>query len=358
MVPAHPLPKMPESLIKTAAILVNPKAGGAANKADALSLRLAKGLIGAGIKIHMLIMASGDADPDGWRRDLGRLMASRLDYAFVLGGDGTVLTVATLLLGHDVPLGIIPLGTANLLARDLGLPLEPEAAVDVLIAALIQDRTRDWTGDRVDHGVHAEDVAGLGAPIRRIDIGRVNGHPFLCASMLGMTTELAKTREAARGLGTWRLLPRLVRKGYWLLKRYPFRSVTLCFDDEQLSVSTRAMIITNNPVRAEPGLYPSRARLDRGVLGIYGVREGPLSALPRLALSLIAGTWTTEPRVFSRTAHRVTIDTRKSRRIKALNDGEPVRLRTPLHYDILTRALPVLVPVPGSGPGLARGHET
>ena len=174
--------------------------------------------------------------------------------------------------------------------------------------------------------------------------------------MLGMTTELAKAREAARGLGTWRLLPRLVRKGYWLLKRYPFRSVTLCFDDDQLSVSTRAMIITNNPVRAEPGLYPSRARLDRGVLGIYGVHEGPLSALPRLALSLIAGTWTSEPRVFSRTAHRVTIDTRKSRRINALNDGEPVRLRTPLHFDILTHALPVLMPV--TDPVRARGHET
>ncbi len=339
---------MPESLTKSAAILVNPKAGGAAYKADTLSVHLAEGLKGVGIKAHLLNLAPGSADPEGWRRDLGRLMAGGLDYAFVLGGDGTVLTVATGLLGHDVPLGIIPLGTANLLARDLGLPLEPEAALDGLVEGVAMGLAEGL--------IDGVEVAQVGGNVRRIDVGRVNGHPFLCASMLGMTTELAKAREAARGLGTWRLLPRLVRKGYWLLKRYPFRSVTLCFDDDQLSVSTRAMIITNNPIRAEPGLYPSRARLDRGVLGIYGVHEGPLSALPRLALSLIAGTWPREPRVFSRTAHRVTIDTRKSRRIKALNDGEPVRLRTPLHFDILTHALPVLMPV--TDPVRVRGHET
>jgi diacylglycerol kinase family enzyme len=313
---------------------------------------LAKGLSDIGIKAHILSVAPGGADPDGWRRDLGRLMAHGLDYAFVLGGDGTVLTVATVVLGHDIPLGIIPLGTANLLARDLGLPLEPEAALDGLVEGLVEGLAEGLAGGLSD-GVR---TAQVGGNVRHIDVGRVNGHPFLCASMLGMTTELAKAREAARGLGTWRLLPRLVRKGYWLLKRYPFRSVTLCFDDDQLSVSTRAMIVTNNPLRAEPGLYPSRARLDRGVLGIYGVHEGPLSALPRLALSLIAGTWPSEPRVFNRTAHRVTIDTRKSRRINALNDGEPVRLRTPLHYDILTHALPVLMPLPE--PVRARGQET
>ena len=316
MTSASPSSAIPTDRSSSAAILVNPDAGQALGNADRLSRSLAQQLASVDIRATVLVLAPGGADPDGWRRDLAQLLHDGLDRVYVLGGDGTVLTVATSLLGHEVPIGIIPLGTANLLARDLGLPLDPEQAV----AALIDPR------------------------VRHIDIGRVNGHPFLCASMLGMTTELAKTREALRGLGTWLLLPSMLRKSYWLLMRYPFRNLTLSFPDHQLSVNTRAMLVSNNPLQPEPGLYPRRAQLDGGRLGIYGVHQGPLYELPRLALSLIIGTWPSEPRVFNRTSDRVIIDTRKPRMLTALNDGEPCRLRTPLHYDILTAALPVLVP--------------
>lgn len=316
MTSASRSPPIPADRTSSAAILVNPDAGQALGKADSLSLRLKQRLASVDIRATILVLAPSGADAEGWRRELARLLHDGLDRVYVLGGDGTVLTVATSLLGHEVPMGIIPLGTANLLARDLGLPLDPEQAVETLIDPCV----------------------------RRIDIGRVNGQPFLCASMLGMTTELAKTREALRGIGAWYLLPSMLTKGYWLLMLYPFRSVTLSFPDHQLSVTTRAMVISNNPLQPEPGVYPRRAHLDGGRLGIYGVHQGPLYELPRLALSLITGTWPSEPRVFNRISDRVTIDTRKPRMLTALNDGEPCQLRTPLHYDILTAALPVLVP--------------
>jgi diacylglycerol kinase family enzyme len=302
----------------TAAIVVNPRSG-QAGEADALAHRLMAGLGERSISTRLVAFAPGGPDPDGWRRDLRRLLSEGLDRVYVLGGDGTVLAIATQLIGRGVPLGIVPLGTANLLARDLELPLVPEEVVDAL----------------------------LDPNIRVIDVGRVNGELFLCASMLGMTTGLAHARERGRGLGTWRLLPGMLRKAYWLLKRYPFRRVTLRFDDHLLSVSTRAMIVTNNPLRPRPGLYPGRHRLDQGILGIYGVQEGPLWELPRLALSLVAGTWPEEPRIFRRSARRVTIDTVRPYQTRALNDGEFVQLRTPLHYDLLSAALPVLVPASG-----------
>jgi len=309
-------PKRPSS----AAILINPDAGQALSKSPGqthgLSRGLAQRLESIGIKATILVLAPGGVDPDGWRGKFARLLQDGLDRVYVLGGDGTVLSVATSLLGHDIPLGIIPLGTANLLARDLDLPLDPEQAV----ASLIDAR------------------------IRHIDVGRVNGHPFLCASMLGITTELAKTREALRGFGTSLLLPSMLSKGYWLLMLYPFLNTTLSFPDQQVSITTRAMVISNNPLQPESGLYPRRAQLDGGRLGIYGVHQTPPYELPRLALSLINGTWQSEPRVFTRTSERVTIDTRKPRMLTALNDGEPCRLETPLHYEILTAALPVLVP--------------
>ncbi|MGB5832136.1 MAG: diacylglycerol kinase family protein [Thiohalocapsa sp.] len=311
---------MPSVSASTTAIFVNRNSGQASGQADALSRTLAADLARSRVNAEILTLSRDGPEASDWQRNLSLLLANGLDRVYVLGGDGTVLAVARVLLGQDIPIGIIPLGTANLLARDLGLPLQPEQAAD----ALLQDPTR--------------------AEIRYIDVGRVNGHPFLCASMLGMTTELAKAREAARGLGTWRMLPGMLRKGYWLLKRYPFRRVTLAFDDHQLSVRTRAMVISNNAILPKPGLFPARTSLNSGMLGIYGVEEGPLHDLPRIALSLMAGTWADEPGVFVRISNRVTVDTRKPRRTTVLNDGEPCRLRTPLHYDVLPEALPVLVP--------------
>jgi diacylglycerol kinase family enzyme len=304
----------------SAAIVVNPRSGRSTGQADGLARRLAATLRQSGTASHRTTF-DPNAVRSGWRRELEQRLAEGADHAYVLGGDGTVLAVATAVLGRDVPLGIVPLGTANLLARDLGMPLEPERAV----AALID------------------------AQSAYIDVGRVNGKPFLCASMLGMTTELARTREAARGLGTWRAVPRMIRKAYWLLKRYPFRHLSLVLDDDQLRLRTRALLIANNPLSPTFGLYPRRARIDDGVLGIYGVRDGPLHDLPRLVLALLAGSWASETRIFDRTARRVTIETGRPHRVTVLNDGEQCRLDTPLRYEILPRALPVLVPASGAG---------
>ena len=254
---------------------------------------------------------------DGPHRDalLGCLDAGTRQ-AYVLGGDGTVRGVAALLLGRDVPLGIVPLGTANLLARDLGLPPAPLPT----IAALATTQ------------------------VRRIDVARCNGVPFLCAAMFGMSTVLARAREAVRGIGVWRMLPRLLRKAYWVLKRYPFHRIQLHLDDEPLVLTTRALAVSNNPLEPRPGLPPTRASLTSARLGVYGVREGPLYDLPRLALTLLAGTWPDEPRVFNRECTRLRIDTQRSTRIMALLDGEPEPLQTPLMFDVLPAALPVLVP--------------
>jgi diacylglycerol kinase family enzyme len=182
------------------------------------------------------------------------------------------------------------------------------------------------------------------APVRRIDVARVNGAPFLCASMLGMTTDLARTREAARGSGIWKAVPKFIQKGYWLLRRYPFRRVELMLDGDRITARTRAIVVSNNPIAPEPRLYPKRERLDSGRLGVYCVREGPLHELPLLVLSLLKGTWPEDPRIFSATSGHLMIRTPRPVRFTVLNDGERRRLTTPLHYELLPAALPVLAP--------------
>ncbi len=98
------------------------------------------------------------------------------------GGDGTVACAAHALAGGTVALGILPFGTMNLMARDLSIPVGDLAAA---VGCLID-----------------------GVP-RAIDVGDVNGHVFLCGSMIGMATRLARYREAGRG-GGW-VVHRLVR---------------------------------------------------------------------------------------------------------------------------------------------------
>ncbi|MGB5830769.1 MAG: diacylglycerol kinase family protein [Thiohalocapsa sp.] len=299
-----------------AAIVVNRRSGTPGAQTEALIQRLTEQVRSAGLDVCLIDFACDQSDADQWRRKLSVCIEKGAREAYVLGGDGTVLAVASALLGRGVTLGLVPLGTANLLARDLGMSMDAEAAVTELR--------------------HARP--------RYIDVGRVNGELFLCASMLGMTTDLARTREAARGLGALRLLPRMLRKAYFLAKRYPFRAMTLDLDDAVLKVSTRAMVISNNPIEPEAGLYPGRQRLDTGRLGIYGVHEGPLYDLPRLGLSLILGNWPAESGIFNHASAHAVIRTRRPHRITLLIDGERRRMRTPLHFDILPAALPVLSP--------------
>ena len=298
-------------------VVFNRRSGADPTRARLVNRLLARRLRADGRQV-LLIRVGRRHRP--WEHRLRRALRLSTARVFVLGGDGTVLSAADALLSDQGPtkaaLGIIPLGTANLLARDLGIPLDPHRAVDALL-----------------HGGQ-----------RWIDVGSVNGHPFLCASMLGLPTHLAQVREAGRRHGLLRIGPRLIRRGLWLLRRYPYTRVRMELAHGVVELRTRTMVIANNPLRAEAGLYPRRDRLDSGLLGIYGVREGPLHELPRLAATLLAGTWRDEPQVFVHQSARVRLQSDRRRRIRVLNDGEGLRLTTPLAYSIRPRALAVLVP--------------
>lgn len=108
--------------------------------------------------------------------DLIRAHAREADIAVIGGGDGTINAAAPGLLDTGIPLGILPLGTANDLARTLGIPTDPLAA------------TR---------------FAASG-PLRAIDVGEVNGIPFFNVAGIGISVDLARelTREMKRRWGS------------------------------------------------------------------------------------------------------------------------------------------------------------
>ncbi|ESQ11634.1 MAG TPA: hypothetical protein DDY14_09125 [Chromatiaceae bacterium] len=301
---------------KNNVIVVNPRSGGAGHHSPRLGQDLANQLRALGHDSTQVQFPTSHQD-SAWPQRLHAALDEEVRAVYALGGDGTVLAMAREMLGRNVPLGIIPLGTANLLARDLGIPLKLEAAIDALAPGRVE----------------------------RIDVARCNELPFLCAAMFGMPTDLGRAREAARSIGAWRMLPRMIRKLVWLLKRYPFYPIRLQLDDRAESLSTRVMIVSNNAVDPHSyGINPVRPSLTDGRLGVYGVREGPLYELPRLALTLLNGTWQQEPRMFYDICEHARIFTKKPMRTTALLDGERELLQTPLRFDILPKALPVLLP--------------
>ncbi len=117
---------------------------------------------------------------------IARDARDRYDSVVAVGGDGTVRDVAAGLCGSETPLAIIPNGTANVLAADLGIPMRTEAAADLLYA---------------------------GAHTARLDLGDVNGRPFVLNVGAGYAARLIldTPRLWKRRIGFFAYLPASVR---------------------------------------------------------------------------------------------------------------------------------------------------
>lgn len=252
--------------------------------------------------------------PGTLRMDVEALLAEEPEALFVAGGDGTVRALAEQLAGGDVPLGILPLGTMNLLARDLGVPDDLEAAADALLAA----------------------------PVDRIDVASVNDSPYLHSSMLAMLPHLGRIRERVRGqrLGVFRLADRAVR----LIRRYPRMELTIVVDGEEHLTRTRAVVVSCNSLAAGPAPIPGRKRLDAGRLAVYVTRERGSWDLLEVVAKLFNGGWQQDKRI--RVYEGKTVEVRSTRLalMSVMSDGENAQLATPLRYEIRPRALAVLAP--------------
>ncbi|RKE05808.1 diacylglycerol kinase family enzyme [Catellatospora citrea] len=254
-------------------------------------------------------------DPRTLAADVRGLLAGAPEALIVAGGDGTVRSVAEHLLGSDVPLGVLPAGTMNVLARDLGVPDDLDDAVEALLAA----------------------------PVERIDVAAVNGRPFLCSSTLAIMPQLGRLRERARGragLGVLRLLGRAVR----LVWRYPRMRLTIVVDGRRHEVRTRAAVLSCNPLAAGPPPMPARPRLDAGILAVYVTRDRTNWDLVALATKLFHGSWQRDPRIRTYEGENVQVRSSRVESMSVMSDGEIDRLTMPLRYEIRPRALAVLAP--------------
>ena len=239
----------------------------------------------------------------------------------VAGGDGTIACAAQRIAGTGIVLGILPFGTANVLARDLGIPVGDIAAA----VAVLRD-----------------------GAVREIDAAEVNGQIFLCGSMLGLPARLARYREMGRGQGSIsRLWLRFARAAFRAFARYGAPRVVLTVDGRPLELHAGAINITPNLLDDRTGRRLGRDRLDEGRLGLYALKQITLGAILRLLARLVLRSSARDPDLHDESAQEIVV-TRMGRRgrktIRVMNDGE-VRLMTPpLTYRIVPHAIRVMAP--------------
>jgi diacylglycerol kinase family enzyme len=291
-------------------LVLNEKAGAllAAGKTPDLTARLES----AGANARLI--------PPGDLPERLRAALDDADAVIVAGGDGTVACAASALAGTGIPLGILPGGTMNLLAKDLGLPIDDlNEAADVILAG------------------HT----------RAIDIGRAGEHVFLCACMLGAPARMGRHREQARLDGSWLQWLRIARAGVRVLGRPRSIRLSLTVDGKTHKLRTPSLTITVNTVDDVQGRYFARAHLDGGRLVAYAVQRPAMLDLLRVFIRLAFG----HPKdrallVLQGTTMRIDS---ASAALRVLVDGEERLLATPLTFTIDPKAFQVFSPAPASG---------
>lgn len=231
------------------------------------------------------------------------------------GGDGTVSAVASALVGTGVALGVLPMGTLNHFARDLGIPLEQESAIAVIAG-----------GRRID-----------------VDVAEVNGRIFINNSSLGLYPDIVRDREQRQrrlGHGKWRAL---LAASIAAARRYPVLMVHVEVEGQTLVRRTPFVFVGNNEYRMEGFRIGERAVLDGGTLSLYLTQRMGRFGLLHLALMALLRRLD-QARDFDVVTAREFVVRTGHRRLRVATDGEVTVMEPPLQYRLRPGSLRVIVP--------------
>jgi YegS/Rv2252/BmrU family lipid kinase len=249
-----------------------------------------------------------------------RQAASRHDVLVAAGGDGTVSAIAAVAVATGAPLGVLPMGTLNHFAKDVGLPLDLDGAVKVITAG----------------------------HVRRLDVGDVNDRVFINNSSVGLYPRMVWEREAEQRLGRrkWTAFAIAMLKTW---RDYRTIAARLDADGSTTVVRTPFIFVGNNQYTAEGFRLGGRSRLDGGRLSIFVAPECGRFEMLSLPVRAISGRLRSDSVPFvGFQAETVTVEVMQRRASVAL-DGEVVMMSPPLVYRVRPGALQTLVPgTPGS----------
>ena len=253
---------------------------------------------------------------DAVERLAARAAAGDADIIAAGGGDGTISTVASALVGKSKVLAVLPLGTLNNFSKDLQIPQDLDGAV-----RLIAD-----------------------GHTRVVDVAEVNGKYFINNSSIGLYPRIVRRREQQQrlGWGKWWAAAWAAWRFMWIS---PLLGVKLYVDGKEFVRKTPFVFVGNNDYEMDLYNIGRRPRMDEGLLCVYLLHGSGRVGLVDLVLRTVFGRLKQADDFEDIRTDGLTVETRK-KRILVARDGEVSVMNSPLQYKIHPGALKVIAPKP------------
>ncbi len=245
---------------------------------------------------------------------LDKVSDETYEILIAAGGDGTVSAVAGDAVRLNRTMGIIPIGTLNHFAKDVGIPLTTDEAIK---------------------NIQAGNTA-------LIDTASLNDHIFLNNSSIGLYPKMVKHREEQMRLGGKKWLS-MFKAVLAVLNSIPKINVAIKADSTNLTCKTPFVFVGNNDYKFDLFNLGQRESLRDGMLSIYCPKYvGRISYL-RLVLMTLIGKLHQEENFQILHSEELILYSNK-RKLEVSIDGEVVRIETPLHYKIKPKSLRLIIP--------------
>jgi diacylglycerol kinase family enzyme len=230
------------------------------------------------------------------------------------GGDGTIGHVIQPLVNSEAMLGVIPLGTFNHFAKDVGIPLDWRTALEI----------------------------ALSGTTRQVDAGRVNERFFVNNLSIGLYPELvARREERGRDYPRWKAR---IYAAIATLRKYPHVTLAIETEYHHEVIRTHVFVVSNNSYDlSRIGVEAPRPTLEEGRLSVYWLPHVGRIALARFLARYLAGRVTKTPGFRSFRTVRLRVQSPR-KRLHLGVDGEVVTTPPPLIITMVPRSLLVKVP--------------
>jgi YegS/Rv2252/BmrU family lipid kinase len=290
-------------------VCINRSSGGASRGTNDTD-EIRRAFASVGLRVRVALLEGADI------AKRAQLAADRGDPLLIVGGgDGTISAAAGVLAGTNTKVGILPLGTLNHFARDLGIPVAIGEA-----AALIA------TGKA-----------------RGVDIAQVNGRVFINNSAIGLYPLMVLDRDLQQQrLGRSKRLAMIVA-GVRTLLRFGHYRLALTVNDRQSQIDTPLLFVGNNDYRIDLGAPGRRESLVDGRLSVFVMRKKSRRGFVAACIRALFNRSRSDDMVRVEDVERLLVASRRSSLVVSL-DGEVQSMKPPLDYRVRKRALEVIAP--------------